>query len=210
MYKIWFIHPPKTGGISVVSYMKNNENVNLKYYDHEQFTKERYNKLDPVIILSTLRCPIQQTKSYYSYIKTNRPEDNSLKSFSDWIRNPNVFIPDCFGSQFEKWMTVNFYVRFFGSDGVINSGCMAPSFDVDGYFSEAVNLLRSFDYIFDTSNLTSQFNKFAGKYNLLEFNFHINVSNFIDVSKEDIEYLKKQRAQDIELCKMFNIKITGD
>lgn len=110
----------------------------------------------------------------------------------------------------KKWMTVNFYVRFFGSDGIINSGCMAPSFDVDGYFSDAVNLLRSFDYIFDTFNLTSQFNKFAGKYNLLEFNFHINVSNFIDVSKEDIEYLKKQRAQDIELCKMFNIKITGD
>lgn len=103
-----------------------------------------------------------------------------------------------------------FLCSFFGSEGIVGSHCNAPSFDTDGYFSEAVNVLKSFDYIFDTSNLTNQFNIFTAKYNLPRFNIHTQKSFNIDISKDDIDYIKKQRAQDIELCKMFNIKITGD
>lgn len=215
MAKFLFIHIPKTGGVSLNTYAKN---VGLDWYIdptkknndgrplyHETFSEKLVEKLNPDFLLTSLRCPIEQTKSMWSYLKIVRegkPGFVKMQPFSEWLRNPYDGI---YGYQWGN-LSPNNYVCFFGNGN--------PDIEVgpyvDGNFDVAVENLKRFQ-IFDFNHLTKQFNDFIFKFSNKEFDLKLNKSesNF-EISKDDVSYIKKIREQDIELCKMFNIKITGD
>jgi hypothetical protein len=44
------------------------------------------------------------------------------------------------------------------------------------------------------------------KYNLPPFVEYVNRSKAIDITSDDIDYIKKERAADFEICRMFGIE----
>jgi len=219
---LWFIHTPKCGGTSIWEYLKNN--CDKHYYQpyHLEWSKEledRYKKESPNLVSFTvLRCPIKQTKSWYSYLKQIRETyhpDRKMKPFSEWLRDP---VSDMYGRQWEVRLSKpNFYVNFFGKDKpwdiIYNSSegysedINDPRFYRSGDFNTAVNALKSIDYVFDMHKLDHQFNFMVKKLGYPNFQYHINTSvSQFNISDIDRAYIKEHRAQDIELCRMFGIK----
>lgn len=188
--KFYHIHVPKTGGMSLRHYGIDN-NLEWDYEDGHKSFSERAIPQDAITITS-LRCPIKQTISIYSFWKSGTPMYVPIKKmqpFSDWIRNPQDLEVEWPSGKW-KWLP-NLYVSFFG----------------DGDFDKAVENIKSVDHILDTSNLTEQFNeKFVKKYNFPKFEKHINISKQMDISKDDLNYIKGLRKQDLEICKMFGIQ----
>jgi hypothetical protein len=195
MHKFWFIHMPKTGGISITQYFEKNK-LTLYRNGHESYTEEVHKSLGDVEIFTILRDPVEQVRSFYSYLQKSRetPEYssnsgfNKMQPFSEWLRNPE---PGWFGYNWEKILFPNMYVHFFGY----------------GDFDRAKEVLSKMD-VFDTSRLNACMETFTNKHRLPEFKQHDNISNKFMVSKDDVEYIIKQREQDFELCKKFNIKVT--
>ena len=194
----WFVHVPKTGGASIKKYASTH-GISMYSRGHEEFSDDIRHRLDPVLIMVVLRCPVEQTRSLYSYLKIEREKPSfmnrtgfpGMQSFSDWLRNPSLGF---WGDKWEKRWFPNFYTNFFGKENGI------ASYDI------AVERLKSFDFVFDTKSLTVDFNKkFVRRYNLPKFTININQSKRFEIRKEDIEFIKKQREQDFEICKVFGI-----
>lgn len=197
MAKFLFIHIPKTGGVSLNTYAKN---INLDWHVdptkktpdgqqlyHETFSKKIVEKLKPDFLLTSLRCPIEQTKSMWGYLKKSRAKISvKILPFSDWLRNP---YDGMFGNQWGN-LSPNNYVCFFGGGNPdINVGPY-----VEGNFDVALENLRMFK-IFDFKHLTKQFNGFIFKFSNKEFNLNLNrsESNF-EISKDDMDYIKKNKG----------------
>jgi hypothetical protein len=191
MVNFWQIHVPKTGGVSLNSYAIEH---GLNWYcggGHIGFSKKLYDILHPKIILTVLRCPVEQTRSFYGYLNKH---NGTNQNFSDWLRNPET---GYFGERWEKVWFPNFYVSYFGKEECDDS---------PGVFDVAVNTLKIMDYVFDTATLDYNFNKMLTKYNFPTFNLVLNTSNKPEINKDDIDFIIKNRSADFELCKMFDIQ----
>jgi hypothetical protein len=200
--KFQHIHVPKTGGISLTDYAKQNKLDWLwnehRYYSQQEISEDR-------ITITALRCPIKHTMSLYSfwnYVGPKGMEKGTWQwyathlSFSDWLRTDCDFahgwgVPEPGWSRHTgKIPKGNIYTGFFG----------------DGDTEKAIARIRSIHHVLDTSNLTRQFNAILKKYKLPEFDLVKNTSPKITISNDDVEYIRKKRSEDFEICKIFNIE----
>jgi len=146
---------------------------------HEPFIERSIPKSS--IVITALRCPIKRIISTYA------GGGGGGQTFSDWIRD---------GLITHSQSCAATYVHFFGT---------GPN-DFDG----AVSNIKSINHVLDTSHLTQQFNeKIAARYKLPPFDIHANKSFTFDISKDDIDYIKKYREMDFEICKIFGIQISN-
>jgi hypothetical protein len=190
MMLFYQIHVPKTGGVSIRKYAEENGLMWNWSGGHRSFSERKVPK--NAILVTMLRCPIKHTISVYSFWKKHPhlQEEHSLymAPFSDWLRAEKDLIMDWPSGQWH-WFP-NLYVSFFG----------------DGNFDKAVANIKSVNYVLDTTHLTEQFNdRIVTKYKLPPFNRHENTSKSFDISKDDADYIRKQRQADFEICKMFGI-----
>jgi hypothetical protein len=201
MTKFYHLHLPKTGGTSLSSYFKKNGiPCGGGFGKHSPFLKHSIPK-DSVVI-TILRCPIKHAVSFYACnLRPNfgpkNPKPGTPKwlaqkhTFSEWIRIPPKQFPPCPAGPL-GWGS---YVAFFGN---------GPN-DLEG----AIANLKSIDHVLDTSHLPKQFNnRVAAKYGIPPFKIHENRSPSIEISQDDIEYIKKQKEDDLEICRMFGIEIS--
>ena len=110
--------------------------------------------------------------------------------FSEWLKTGRL-APDSPNS--------NLYVVLFGD--------IEKNGEVIGDFDKAIAHLKTVHHILDTTHLTKQFNEtVAHKYKLPLLQLHKNISPRLEITSDDIRYLRERRAQDFELCKMFGIE----
>lgn len=184
---------PKTGGTSISEYFKKNGiKCGGGYGQHQPYLKHSIPQ--DAIIVTAIRCPVKRILSNYTsnlrpeYGPEN-PEKDSPKwmamnhTFSEWLRLPKNPI---------NWQS---YVSWFGRGN-----------DVGG----AINNLSKIHYVLDTSHLSKQFNEqVVKKYGLPKFDAHSNKSRHpIDISKDDINFIRQKAAGDFAICKRFNIEIS--
>ena len=205
---IWFLHLPKTGGASIKIWAQNNK-IRMYSSGHEFFSKDIVSELNNnVKLMTVLRCPVENTRSMYSYLKENREKTPSykMKSFSEWLRTPD----EEWGYRWHKLITTNLYVLFYSEKFTLREAKNMPDdtgFELDeNDYSAALENLKSVDYVFDTANLTSQLNNTLIKeLKTKNFNVNMNTSKKFKVSDSDVEFIYENRKMDFELCKEFNI-----
>ena len=156
---LYFIHTPRTGGLSVQQYMgqgKKKGLFNISCNGHARYSEKHHTQLknqaaetsEKVIAFTILRDPVELAASLYSYIRmcnanSHRGYLETQKwNFSQWIVESNQH--------------KNFYTRF------LNWHTPAPK-ELHPPVQGAVDTLKQFNYIFDTSTLTQGFNTMLKK-----------------------------------------------
>ena len=183
---IWYLHPYKTGGTSIFEFFKskNYKNLHLEYDGHNKFSFEKERELSlsysNLYKLISLRCPINHTKSMYSYcVRTGGTQwGTSGKSFSKWIRDTDY--------------CKDFYIDWLS----------------DNDLEKAFRVMNKFDYIVDTGELNKQMTDFLTDIGINDsFKLKVNTSNSnFYVSAGDIKVIKEKRKNDFILTNHFNIK----
>lgn len=201
---LYFVHVPRTGGSSVIHWMKNN---NFKYeagIPHHRYSRQihdDFRKSDKTICFTNLRDPVDLAASFYAYIRVD-PGHRSYKeangfSFSDWV--------------VESKEHKNFFTRFFNNQlGIPSEEYINPSENHGNKLVEsAYETLKNFDYILDTSSLTSDVNAMCEKESInCKFDIYDNSYPRPMILKSDIETIKEVCSLDYKLLKKIpNIKI---
>lgn len=207
---LYFVHIVKTGGTSIRKFFnENNPGMDLYAgslygYGHENFIQENYDdvksKYNEVYTAITLRDPVKHLVSYYMYALVNPMVGlhKTVKnvSFSEWIRSvPNLN---------------NYYVRFLNSNEYFDPNLTDNFRDFPADYDSALKLLKSFNFVLDTYKLNQDMTEVLKCCGVdKEFNVKVNttMSNNLDISKEDIEYIKKIRELDYKLLKEMNITL---
>lgn len=176
-----FIHIPKTGGLSILEYMKRLQNninpashkgflaylnhVPLKYYYNDILGKE---KIKATVKFTSVRNPVSRLKSIYFFIKVNELSSGAFNLEHLTIKN---FLPIFYEKINSDEVTVEKYWK-----RTLTSG----RFD-----SSRVLFLRQFDFvnpeyhndvtILKLENLNEDFRQFILKHNFEKINLpHIN------------------------------------
>lgn len=203
----YFVHIVKTGGSSFRDFFS--QDIPISFYandgsGHNSFSKETFNRLsneyDKVITGICLRDPVKQMASFYSYIKLHPTsviyKTVGRKTFSEWIRSVPNF--------------KNYYVRFLNFNEYYDPNSIDNLEGTKCDFKEAKELLNSIDYVMDTSFLSRDMSKLLKDNNIdIKFNIHSNASESgrMNISSEDVKYIKDIRSEDYKLLKEFNIKL---
>lgn len=197
---IYFVHPLKTGGTSIRGFF-NKHKIPYESPDHSPFIPERLERLqkahDRVVLLTTLRDPVEQIMSLYSYglAATTTKLHQTIKgvNFSKWIRT----FPDI----------DSYFVRYFNSQRPFEPNGKDNLTGVSDSVKDAQAILGKFDYVIDMSNLTVGVNKMMSDIGVkARFDLHLNKSKKQPISDADVELIKKRRSKDYELIRKFNIK----
>jgi len=189
MKHIWFIHTPRTGGMSIAKFLGKLHRESKLYVIHQGHTKhcvtqkEKYAKElgDKVITFTILRDPVEHSRSLYSYMKASKGHNKhplaNNNNFSTWL------------TKFDEFP---YYRIFFGGQTI----------------ESAVNNLLSIDYILYTDKLAVGLNKLLQILNVADRfdNSKINGYPKPDVSDKDINLIKKIRADDYEILKQISEK----
>ena len=196
--KFYQIHVPKTGGSTLHTYSRQHK---LNWISQKHWYWSQRSIPNDSIVITSLRCPIRQTISMYSYWNnggTTNPAKGTWQwwalqvPFSEWIKKCRLS---------HDSPNSNLYVVFFGD--VKNAGLD----NVIGDFDTAVAHLKTVHHILDTTHLTEQFNeRVARKYKLPQLSLHTNKSPPLKITSDDMKHIRERRAKDFELCKMFGIK----
>jgi len=186
---------PKTGGTSVLSYLRKNKSnlLNSKPYSNRHVPyslkqEESLSKSGNVKKLTTLRDPVSHTKSLYSHMNNvslkdvvdpffrKRCEEAQSMQFSKWIRHYDL---------------EDFYLKFYDPNCKPEwEGGKNPSLD------NAVSSLKDFTVMY-TESLNDDFNSFLSSIGEKpNFDIHINVSKDVTITDEDVEYIKEVRKND--------------
>ena len=183
---IWFVHIPRTGGMSLAKFFgefKNNKNVTIRHRGHEKFSYDVYNELcknNKVILCTILRNPESHSMSLWSYMKKYKSHVKHHEAFN------NKFITWC-----KNFCEFPYYVKFFGN----------------GDICQAENVLNNFDYIFNTSTLCSDVNKMLSNLGLKRrFNLNINGTSKRAPNNNEIKIIKNVRRDDYELLNRIGFK----
>jgi hypothetical protein len=149
------------------------------------------------LTVTALRCPIRHVISMYTcnFRSGRKPKRGDLDwlavnhTFSEWLRHPQG--PVLTANTTAKWAS---YVSFFGKSG--------------DDFNGAVANLKSIDHVLDTNSLTQQWNNsVVPRYGFPLFNVYANRSSkSIDITEDDVQYIRKHREVDFDICKVFGIK----
>lgn len=190
----YHLHVPKTGGTSISQYFKNhNIRCGGGYGQHRPFLKHNISRNAKII--TALRCPIRRILSLYtSNLRLEYGSQNPKKGSPKWLSVNHTF---------SEWLRISdspinwtSYVEWFGNskDDVML----------------AIRNIESIHHVIDTKYLIKQFNEqITSKYSLPKFGRHSNKSRHsIDVSDEDIAFIKSKIPGDFEICKWFNIEVT--
>ena len=207
--KLWFLHVPKTGGESVRTWLKKNK---VKTYGngHRYYSEEVLSQFESKPkILTILRCPVENTRSMYSYLKKARERKGvKMPSFSDWLRLEKDI---GWGAHWHKPATSNLYTLFFSDRDALRK---EKKMSYEEYlnvgvadFNKAFESLRSFTYVLDTTVLAKGMrNTLVKDFKGSTFDIKRNTTKKFDVKEEDVEFIRKNRSFDFKICKALNIK----
>lgn len=178
---IWFIHVPRTGGMSFAKYLQTikNKKINIRYDGHAKFSYPILNilkkKHKKIYTCTILRNPALHSMSLWSYFKKHKEHYEHSK-----VKNSN-FINWC-----HKFKEFPYYTKFFG----------------DGNLNKALKIINDIDFILHTESLNRDINKMLKTLNLKpDFNVHINSTSKRKPSEKEIEVIHKIRHDDYTLLK---------
>ncbi|MFW9877427.1 MAG: hypothetical protein ACFFG0_30425 [Candidatus Thorarchaeota archaeon] len=191
---LYFIHVPRTGGNSIRKWLESSRKLftSVHYDGHARYSFGGHKKLKEggkVIAFTIMRDPVELSASHYAYIKASKPHrgwaDAQKWSFSQWLINSPEY--------------KNFQTRWFNNHEWSQFINPKPE-DLKPPVELAVKTLEQFNYIFDTTTLTRDVNIMCKQEGInCPFDIHVNKYKKPDISKADIDVIKKVCALDYEL-----------
>lgn len=178
---IWFIHVPRTGGMSLAKYLRiiKNNKIQAKHDGHAKFSFPVLDALkqkhDKVITCTILRNPATHSMSLWSYLKKHKEHYGHLTAenlnFINWCKNFKEF---------------PYYTKFFGK----------------GDLEKAVKVVKNFNFILRTEHLTRDVNKMLKSLNLKpNFDVFTNSTSKRKPTQLEIKVIEKIRPDDYSLLR---------
>lgn len=157
--------------------------------------KTQYKK---VYLATTLRQPINHTKSYWSFAKaatsTGLHKSTIGTNFSAWIRSFSD-LP-------------SYFVRYFNHKKPINPNSRDNYSKSSTSLEMAVETIEKFDFVIDTKFLERDMNKMFDQIGVkVKFDEHQNASEKEPISMVDDQYIRDIRKDDFKLLNHFGISI---
>ena len=187
---IWQIRIPRTGTSSIGVHLRENplKHNQLYSYGHNGYSKKINDYLSRngnLIKIVNLRDPVEHTISLHSYIfhykAYQENEKNIVNDFSKWVRHYDL---------------EDYFVKFFDEERRDVSWCL--------------NILDDFK-VFNTATLKYDFNQFLAEIGEAKsFDLHESNLKGVEISDEDIKYIKNIRSKDYELIMGVNENIISD
>lgn len=180
---IWFIHVPRTGGMSLAKYLHliKSNTIKIKHDGHAKFSKPVLAALKAkhkkVVTCTILRDPVSHSMSLWSYLKKHKKHYGHLNAnnsnFAHWCHTFKEF---------------PYYVKFFG----------------EGNLDKALKVIKNIDFILQTKNLTQDTNQMLKKLNLkANFNISINSTSKRKPSLKEAKLIRQIRQDDYTLLKLL-------
>lgn len=178
---IWFIHVPRTGGMSLAKYLNNirNKNVIIRHRGHEKFSKNTLrnlqSKYDNVVTCTIIRNPAEHSMSLWTYMQKHKKhyyhKKASHQDFITWARNFKEF---------------PYYVKFFGQ----------------GDLNKSIQAIGNINYILRTESLKRDVNKMLKDLNLKPtFNIYSNSTSKRQLTNKELQVIKNIRKKDYQMLR---------
>lgn len=177
---IYFIHMPRTGGTSVIEYFKENESLlDAHHYGHNKYDHNKRIELEKEAGKNNFIC----------FTILRDPVDQLISKYSFMKHNNHLLHDIAANNSFSNWLRIT-------EERMTNL--------YSGWFENSLPLIGN---VLNTNHLTKEFNELISKFNLPEFNIHINNFPKVIASEDDIAFIKKIRSKDYELLKNIGFKL---